>query len=83
MATTTNPAPVPTAVDSVRRTAIATIVGFVVVAAGVTGLSMLFGEDPIGSLGVGAFVGSWGGAGFGFMMGATQAAIRSGADGSH
>jgi hypothetical protein len=51
-------------------------VGFVVVAPLVALLGWLSGSGPMGAVGLGVFVGSWGGAGFGGMLGATIAVIR-------
>jgi hypothetical protein len=47
------------------------VLGFVVATVAVTVLGILGGIGAGASLGLGIFVGMWGGAGFGFMMGAT------------
>jgi hypothetical protein len=54
-----------------RSAIVGAAVGFLVVTIGVTVAGTLGGIGFGASLGLGAFVGMWGGAGFGFMMGGT------------
>jgi Mg/Co/Ni transporter MgtE len=54
-----------------RSAAIGAAIGFVVVTVGITVAGTVGGMQPGSALGLGAFVGTWGGAGFGFMMGGT------------
>jgi hypothetical protein len=54
-----------------RGAVIGAAIGFVTVAAAVTAGCASSGVDLASSLGLGAFVGLWGGAAFGFMMGGT------------
>lgn len=65
-----------------RTIILATIAGFVLVTATVIGLSLYLGETTGGAIGVGLFVGIWGGAGFGFMVAAAGSASRA-ADREH
>jgi hypothetical protein len=68
-----------------RGAAIGYVIGFLVVATGITVGGSLGGLGFGPSLGLGCFVGAWGGGGFGFMLGGTlplahqldQAAHRS------
>jgi hypothetical protein len=54
-----------------RAGVIGYVVGFVVTTAAVTVAGTLGGMGFAPSLGLGAFVGVWGGGGFGFMLGGT------------
>ena len=54
-----------------RSAVIGYVIGFSVVALGITVAGTLAGLGFVNSLGLGAFVGFWGGGGFGFMMGFT------------
>lgn len=54
-----------------RSGMIGALVGFVVSTIAVTVGGSLAGIEPGAAFGLGAFTGMWGGAGFGFMMGAT------------
>lgn len=54
-----------------RSAVIGYVIGFLVVAVGITTAGTLAGLGFGSSLGLGAFVGVWGGGGFGFMMGGT------------
>src|SRR6187402_2923987 len=54
-----------------RSAVIGYVVGFLVAAIVITGAGTLAGWGFGNALGLGAFVGIWGGGGFGFMMGAT------------
>jgi hypothetical protein len=61
-----------------RSAMVGAAIGFLVVTIGVTVAGTLGGIGFGASLGLGAFVGMWGGAGFGFMSGATiPAAVTS------
>ena len=64
------------AMNATTLVAVSTVIGFVLVFGFVTAVSLAIGEDLAPSLGVAAFVAVWGGAGFGFMVGATQAVMR-------
>ena len=57
--------------DVGRSAMLGYVVGFFVVAVGITVAGTLGGLGFGASLGLGVFVGIWGGGGFGFMMGAT------------
>jgi hypothetical protein len=57
--------------DIGRSVVIGAVAGFLVVAVGITVAGTVGGIGFGGSLGLGVFVGIWGGGGFGFMMGAT------------
>jgi hypothetical protein len=59
-----------------RSATIGAVLGFVVATVAVTLLGILGGIGAGASLGLGIFVGMWGGAGFGFMMGATVPLAR-------
>ena len=50
-----------------RALVLGTVAGFVFVVALVTGVGILSDLEPMGALGLGVFIGMWGGAGFGFM----------------
>ena len=54
-----------------RWAAIGAAIGFAVMTVAITAAGTLCGLGFAGSLGLGVFVGIWGGAGSGFMMGAT------------
>lgn len=54
-----------------RLAAIGFAIGFVVVTAVVAIGGVLAGQDLVPTLGVGMFVGYWGGGGFGFMLAVT------------
>jgi hypothetical protein len=54
-----------------RSAMIGVVIGFFTVMIAVTIGSLLLGIEPGGALGIGGFVGVWGGGGFGFMFGAT------------
>jgi hypothetical protein len=54
-----------------RSAVIGYMVGFFVAALAITGAGALAGWGFGNALGLGVFVGIWGGGGFGFMMGAT------------
>ena len=58
-------------VNAGRSAAIGAAVGFAAVTVGVTAIGILGGIDPRSALGIGAVVGTWGGTGFGFMLGGT------------
>jgi hypothetical protein len=65
------------AMPNVGRTAvIGYLVGFVAVTVAITVAGTLGGLGFGASLGLGAFVGIWGGGGFGFMMGGTVPLAR-------
>lgn len=68
--------PARTSTSPTTLVAVSTAIGFVLVFGFVTAVSLAIGEDLAPSLGVAAFVAVWGGAGFGFMVGATQAVMR-------
>jgi hypothetical protein len=53
------------------------VIGFVLVAAGMTWLGVAAGVGLGGAIGLGAFVGAWGGVGFGGMLGATLCITRA------
>jgi hypothetical protein len=57
--------------DVGRTAMIGAALGFVGVALPIAVLGTLGGLGVVSALGLGAFVGMWGGAGFGFMMGGT------------
>ena len=59
-----------------RSAAIGYLVGFVVVTIAITVGATFAGQGVGASLGLGAFVGLWGGGGFGFMMGGTVPLAR-------
>jgi hypothetical protein len=59
-----------------RTAVIGAAVGFLVSTIGITVAGSLGGIGFGASLGLGAFVGTWGGAGFGFMMGGTLPLAR-------
>ena len=62
----------PTAEPNLGRSAvIGYVVGFFFVAIAITAIGTLSGWGFVNSLGLGTFVGVWGGGGFGFMMGGT------------
>jgi hypothetical protein len=52
-----------------RGSVIGAVAGFVVTAALVVLIGTLQGVEPANALGLGAFIGFWGGCGFGLMMG--------------
>jgi hypothetical protein len=54
-----------------RTAVIGAVIGFTVVSVVVTAIATLSGMHPGSALGLGTFIGTWGGAGFGFMMGGT------------
>jgi hypothetical protein len=60
-----------------RAAALGALLGFVVVAVGVTWMTYAGSADFGGAVGVGVFVGIWGGCGFGGMMGATLCVTRA------
>lgn len=61
-------APTGTAAPGVGRALVlGTLLGFLAVVTVVTGGGILSGLEPMGALGLGVFIGMWGGAGFGFM----------------
>jgi hypothetical protein len=61
-------ATVPATGPSIARALVmGTLAGFVFVVALVTGVGILSDLEPMGALGLGVFIGMWGGAGFGFM----------------
>ena len=65
------------AMPNVGRTAmIGYVIGFVVATVAITAAGALGGLGFSSSLGLGAFVGIWGGGGFGFMMGGTVPLAR-------
>lgn len=67
----------PAAEPQVGRSAlIGAAIGFLVALVALTAGGTALGVDLAGSLAFGAFVGSWGGAGFGFMVGATLPLAR-------
>lgn len=49
------------------------VIGFVAWTLGVTGGTLAYGLEPASALGLGLYVGTWSGLGFGFMMGGTTA----------
>jgi hypothetical protein len=53
------------------------LIGLVGMSALGTGMGLATGFDMIDSLGIGAFAGVWGGPGFGGMLGATLAYVRT------
>jgi hypothetical protein len=59
-----------------RSALVGYLIGFVVVTVGITVAGTLGGLGFGDSLGLGAFVGFWGGGGFGFMLGATATFAR-------
>ena len=60
-----------------RAAARGALLGFVLVGMGVTWMTYAGGADFGGAVGVGVFVGIWGGCGFGGMMGATLCVARA------
>lgn len=54
-----------------RTAAIGAVIGVTVVTIGVTLAGLLGGLGFGGAVGLGLFIGMWGGGGFGFMMGGT------------
>jgi hypothetical protein len=60
-----------------RPATIGAVIGFVGVTAGVAATAMANGLEPGAAIGLGAYVGMWGGAGFGFMLGATTTLARA------
>jgi hypothetical protein len=60
-----------------RSAAIGAVLGFVVVASVITALVTRRGYPVTAAFGLGAFVGAFGGGGFGCMMGAVLALARS------
>jgi hypothetical protein len=56
-----------------RTLVLGAVIGFVVTTIVVTVAGTLAGIGSASSLGLGAFIGAWGGAGFGFMMGGSVA----------
>jgi hypothetical protein len=60
-----------------RAAARGALLGFVLVGIGVTWMAFTGGADFGGAVGVGVFVGMWGGCGFGGMMGATLCIVRA------
>jgi len=70
--------PGPTVEQRIGRAAVrGVVIGLVVMTALGTGMGLVTGFDLIGSLGIGAFAGFWGGPGFGGMLGATLAYVRA------
>jgi hypothetical protein len=59
-----------------------TLIGFLAVVVVVTGGGILSGLEPMGALGLGVFIGMWGGAGFGFMTAGALSLARH-ADAEH
>ena len=59
-----------------RSAMIGSVVGFIVLAVGITIAGTVGGIGAASALGLGVFVGAFGGAGFGFMMGASTALVR-------
>lgn len=59
-----------------RAAAVGAALGCLASVVGIAVAGTASGMDPGGALGLGAFVGIWGGAGFGFMMGATLTLAR-------
>lgn len=71
-------APEPTSERHIGRAAAwGALAGFLGLIPIVTGIGLLGGFDLVGSLGIGAFAGIWGGPGFGGMLGATLAYTRT------
>jgi hypothetical protein len=60
-----------------RAAARGALLGFLLVGLGVTWMAYSGGADVGGAVGVGVFVGIWGGCGFGGMMGATLCVARA------
>ncbi len=56
-----------------RGSLIGAALGFVVLTVTITLIGTLGGFEPLSALGLGAFVGLWGGCGFGMMMGGVVA----------
>lgn len=52
-----------------RTAAIGYVIGFVVTTIAITAIGAIAGMGASNALGLGAFVGVWGGGGFGFMLG--------------
>jgi hypothetical protein len=69
-------APEASAPDVGRTAAIGYLAGFVVVTIAITVAGTLAGHGFTPSLGLGAFVGMWGGGGFGLMVGGTLPLAR-------
>ena len=65
---------------TLRAAAIGGVIGFVVLTAVIWLIGTAAGLEASSALGLGAFVGAWGGAGFGFMMGATITISRHATD---
>lgn len=59
-----------------RSAAIGAAIGFVLALALTTVIGVESGLKAISAVGLGCFIGVWGGMGFGFMMGGTRAITR-------
>lgn len=60
-----------------RPATLGAVTGFVVTVAAVTVAGVTLGDMAVGhAAGLGAFVGGWGGAGFGFLLGASLPLVR-------
>lgn len=72
----TGPSPEATITFVGKRAAAGYVAGFLVATIGITVGGTLAGMDVGAAFGLGAFVGVWGGGGFGFMMGGTVPLAR-------
>ncbi|HET6949947.1 MAG TPA: hypothetical protein VFI47_06220 [Acidimicrobiales bacterium] len=65
-----------------RAAAFGTLAGFVAITLLFAAIGLACGVEPVGALGLGVFVGMWGGAGFGFMVAGSLTLARH-ADARH
>jgi hypothetical protein len=59
-----------------RAALVGGVMGFAAVAVAVTAIALAVGQELVPALGLAAFVASWSGIGFGFMLGASISAGR-------
>lgn len=73
----TAPAPAPEEAGLGRAALLGSLAGLTVIGLVIAATAVAIGVDVVGALGLGAFVGVWGGVGFGLMVGGTFTLVRN------